>query len=465
MRAGEEPVAPFQVPSVQSPSSRSGVRSGTWGGASVPLLSRFSPRSGVMLRGSGIHWDLRKTQPYDIYDQVEFDVPIGSRGDCYDRYVPAPPAGRSLPSTAPTLSAPLCPPRYLCRVEEMRQSLRIILQCLNKMPEGEIKVDDAKISPPKRAEMKVKAWPLASPPQFAPGTPRAQKTAPGGGRGWHRGDPTLPGLVLPRARHRWAGRGRPPPVPSPDGGLSPQTSMESLIHHFKLYTEGYQVPPGATYTAVEAPKVPFLCCLRGLSPAWAGTQLGRGGWEEGGGPQPAPRRLWGRGAALVTRRAKGTDLAAARTPHASCPVPGPLGAVWGWTWQPQPPRSVTSSVPVSLQGEFGVYLVSDGSSRPYRCKIKAPGFAHLVGGRGGRGGALGGPHLPSEQRQPLAALLRGRLGAKCHLRGPGCHLRVPVPTGRLGWRRLCPQGAFFPPGPQPLVLEPRSRSPASSPRR
>uniref|UniRef100_UPI00295432C6 NADH dehydrogenase [ubiquinone] iron-sulfur protein 2, mitochondrial n=1 Tax=Panthera onca TaxID=9690 RepID=UPI00295432C6 len=148
------------------------------------------PHSGVMLRGSGIQWDLRKTQPYDVYDQVDFDVPIGSRGDCYDR--------------------------YLCRVEEMRQSLRIILQCLNKMPPGEIKVDDAKVSPPKRAEMK--------------------------------------------------------------------TSMESLIHHFKLYTEGYQVPPGATYTAIEAPK-----------------------------------------------------------------------------------------------GEFGVYLVSDGSSRPYRCKIKAPGFAHLAG--------------------------------------------------------------------------------------
>uniref|UniRef100_H9G7U9 NADH dehydrogenase [ubiquinone] iron-sulfur protein 2, mitochondrial n=1 Tax=Anolis carolinensis TaxID=28377 RepID=H9G7U9_ANOCA len=146
--------------------------------------------SGVMLRGSGIQWDLRKSQPYDVYDQVEFDVPIGSRGDCYDR--------------------------YLCRVEEMRQSLRIIVQALNKMPEGEVKVDDAKISPPKRAEMK--------------------------------------------------------------------TSMEALIHHFKLYTEGYQVPPGATYTAIEAPK-----------------------------------------------------------------------------------------------GEFGVYLVSDGSSRPYRCKIKAPGFAHLAG--------------------------------------------------------------------------------------
>uniref|UniRef100_A0A673HT22 NADH dehydrogenase [ubiquinone] iron-sulfur protein 2, mitochondrial n=1 Tax=Sinocyclocheilus rhinocerous TaxID=307959 RepID=A0A673HT22_9TELE len=146
--------------------------------------------SGVMLRGSGIKWDLRKSQPYDKYDEVDFDVAVGSNGDCYDR--------------------------YLCRVEEMRQSLRIMLQCLNKMPAGEIKVDDAKIAPPKRSEMK--------------------------------------------------------------------TSMESLIHHFKLYTEGYQVPPGATYTAVEAPK-----------------------------------------------------------------------------------------------GEFGVYLVSDGSSRPYRCKIKAPGFAHLAG--------------------------------------------------------------------------------------
>uniref|UniRef100_K7FF38 NADH dehydrogenase [ubiquinone] iron-sulfur protein 2, mitochondrial n=1 Tax=Pelodiscus sinensis TaxID=13735 RepID=K7FF38_PELSI len=143
--------------------------------------------SGVMLRGSGIQWDLRKTQPYEVYDQVE-----------------------------PITKHTKLPPRGAAGVEEMRQSLRIILQSLNKMPEGEIKVDDAKISPPKRAEMK--------------------------------------------------------------------TSMESLIHHFKLYTEGYQVPPGATYTAIEAPK-----------------------------------------------------------------------------------------------GEFGVYLVSDGSSRPYRCKIKAPGFAHLAG--------------------------------------------------------------------------------------
>lgn len=144
--------------------------------------------SGVMLRGSGIKWDVRKSQPYDAYDQVEFDVPVGTKGDCYDR--------------------------YLCRVEEMRQSLRIILQCLNKMPPGEIKVDDHKIVPPKRAEMK--------------------------------------------------------------------ESMESLIHHFKYFTEGFQVPPGATYVPIEAPK-----------------------------------------------------------------------------------------------GEFGVYLIADGKSKPYRCYIRAPGFAHL----------------------------------------------------------------------------------------
>lgn len=146
--------------------------------------------SGVMLRGSGIAWDLRKTQPYDVYEELEFDIPVGIRGDCYDRYV--------------------------IRVEEMRQSLRIIMQCLNKMPDGVIKTDDRKISPPSRVDMK--------------------------------------------------------------------ESMESLIHHFKLYSEGYVVPVGETYTAVEAPK-----------------------------------------------------------------------------------------------GEFGVFLVSDGSSRPYRCKIKSPGFAHLQG--------------------------------------------------------------------------------------
>jgi len=145
--------------------------------------------SGVMLRGSGYKWDLRKVQPYDAYDQVEFDVPIGKNGDCYDR--------------------------YLCRVEEMRQSIRIIEQCLNKMPLGEIKIDDGKVSPPRRGEMK--------------------------------------------------------------------ESMEALIHHFKLYTEGYTVPPGETYTAIEAPK-----------------------------------------------------------------------------------------------GEMGVYLVSDGSNKPYRCKIRAPGFYHLA---------------------------------------------------------------------------------------
>jgi len=144
--------------------------------------------SGVMLRGSGVAWDLRKSQPYDVYDRMNFDVPVGKNGDCYDR--------------------------YLIRLEEMRQSLRIIGQCLAELPEGHVMVANNKISPPKRADMK--------------------------------------------------------------------KSMESLIHHFKLYTEGYHVPAGETYTAVEAPK-----------------------------------------------------------------------------------------------GEFGVFLVADGSNKPYRCKIRAPGFAHL----------------------------------------------------------------------------------------
>lgn len=146
--------------------------------------------SGPMLRGSGIAWDLRKAAPYDAYSAVDFDVPVGQYGDCFDR--------------------------YLIRVEEMRQSLRIIEQCINKMPGGLFRTDDQKIAPPSRNEMK--------------------------------------------------------------------TSMEALIHHFKLYTEGYQVPEGITYTAVEAPK-----------------------------------------------------------------------------------------------GEFGVLLVSDGTSRPYRCKVRAPGFYHLAG--------------------------------------------------------------------------------------
>ena len=146
--------------------------------------------SGVMLRGSGVAWDLRATQPYDVYDQMDFEVPVGSQGDCYDR--------------------------YLIRVEEMRQSLRIMTQALNALPTGMIRTDDRKITPPSRGQMK--------------------------------------------------------------------ESMESLIHHFKLYTEGCTVPAGETYTAVEAPK-----------------------------------------------------------------------------------------------GEFGVYLVSNGTNRPYRCKIRAPGFAHLQG--------------------------------------------------------------------------------------
>ena len=146
--------------------------------------------TGVMLRGSGVAWDLRKVQPYDVYESMDFEVPVGTRGDCYDR--------------------------YLIRMEEMRQSLRIIMQALNQMPQGMIKVDDRKITPPSRRQMK--------------------------------------------------------------------ESMESLIHHFKLYTEGFTVPASETYTAVEAPK-----------------------------------------------------------------------------------------------GEFGVYLVSDGTNRPYRCKIRAPGYAHLQG--------------------------------------------------------------------------------------
>uniref|UniRef100_Q8W9T0 NADH dehydrogenase [ubiquinone] iron-sulfur protein 2 n=1 Tax=Mesostigma viride TaxID=41882 RepID=Q8W9T0_MESVI len=146
--------------------------------------------TGVMLRGSGIPWDLRKAEPYEVYDQLEFDIPVGTKGDCYDR--------------------------YLVRVEEMRQSLRIIVQCLNKMPLGIVQIDDRKIMPPSRFSMK--------------------------------------------------------------------HSMESLIHHFKNFTEGFSVPAGETYTAIEAPK-----------------------------------------------------------------------------------------------GEFGVYLVSDGTNRPYRCKIRAPGFVHLQG--------------------------------------------------------------------------------------
>ncbi len=144
--------------------------------------------AGPCLRASGVPWDLRRSQPYDRYDQVEFDVPVGRNGDCYDR--------------------------YLVRMEEMRQSVRIIKQVLAKMPAGPVKVADHKFSSPPRAEMK--------------------------------------------------------------------HSMEALIHHFKLFTEGYHVPPGATYTVTETPK-----------------------------------------------------------------------------------------------GEFGVYLVADGSNRPYRCKIRPTGFAFL----------------------------------------------------------------------------------------
>ncbi|WP_265042934.1 NADH-quinone oxidoreductase subunit D [Wolbachia endosymbiont (group A) of Scambus nigricans] len=144
--------------------------------------------SGPMLRAAGLAWDLRKSQPYEIYDQLDFDIPIGQNGDCYDR--------------------------YLVRMAEIRQSISLVKQCIEKMPEGQIKTEDRKISPPSRAEMK--------------------------------------------------------------------KSMEALIHHFKLYSEGYHVPEGEAYAVVEAPK-----------------------------------------------------------------------------------------------GEFGVYIVSDGTNRPYRCRIRAPGFAHL----------------------------------------------------------------------------------------
>jgi NADH dehydrogenase (ubiquinone) Fe-S protein 2 len=144
--------------------------------------------SGVMLRGSTIPWDLRKNQPYEVYSLMEFDVPLGKNGDCYDRYI--------------------------IRMQEMRESLKIIQQCLNLIPEGPVIANDNKITLPSRTDIK--------------------------------------------------------------------SSMESLIHHFKLCTEGFNVPQGETYTCIEAPK-----------------------------------------------------------------------------------------------GEFGVYLISNGTNRPYRCKIKSPGFGHL----------------------------------------------------------------------------------------
>jgi NADH-quinone oxidoreductase subunit D len=145
--------------------------------------------TGPMLRASGVPWDLRKSQPYEVYERMDFDVPVGRNGDCFDR--------------------------YLVRMAEMRQSLRIMAQCLDQMPPGPVKIQDFKIVPPPRLELK--------------------------------------------------------------------RSMEALIHHFKLYTEGFHVPAGETYAAVEAPK-----------------------------------------------------------------------------------------------GEFGVYLVADGTNRPYRCRVRASSFPHLA---------------------------------------------------------------------------------------
>lgn len=145
--------------------------------------------TGVMVRGSGIAWDLRRNQPYEVYNELDFKIPLGKNGDCYDR--------------------------YLCRVDEMYESVKIMKQALEMMPQGPVMTTDNKFVPPRRAEMK--------------------------------------------------------------------QSMEALIHHFKHYTEGLKVPEGEVYAAVECPK-----------------------------------------------------------------------------------------------GEFGVYLVSDGSNQPYRCKIRAPGFPHLA---------------------------------------------------------------------------------------
>lgn len=146
--------------------------------------------SGPMLRASGVPWDLRKSQPYDVYGKLDFDIPIGKTGDCFAR--------------------------YLLRLEEMRQSAKIVKQCLRDMPQGPVMIDDRKIAPPRRAEMK--------------------------------------------------------------------SSMEALIHHFKLFTEGFHVPAGETYTATESPK-----------------------------------------------------------------------------------------------GEFAVYLVADGTNKPYRCKVRSPCYVHLQG--------------------------------------------------------------------------------------
>ena len=146
--------------------------------------------SGVMVRGSGIAWDLRRSQPYECYSELDFEIPLGVNGDCYDR--------------------------YLCRMQEMRESVKIMLQCVERLRKtpGPVLTEDTKVAPPRRGEMK--------------------------------------------------------------------RSMEALIHHFKIYTEGLHTPAGEIYAAVEAPK-----------------------------------------------------------------------------------------------GEFGVFLVSDGGNKPYRCKIRAPGFAHL----------------------------------------------------------------------------------------
>ena len=228
--------------------------------------------TGPNLRAAGVPWDLRKAQPYDGYERFDFDIPIGKHGDCYDR--------------------------YLLRIHEMHQSLRIIDQCLGDMPGGPCKSDDRKITPPRRADMNVEVGALVA------GVPwDLRKAQPYDG--YERFDFDIPIGKHGDCYDRYLLRihemhqslriidqclGDMPggPCKSDDRKITPprradmKNSMEALIHHFKLYTEGYHVPAGETYTAVEAPK-----------------------------------------------------------------------------------------------GEFAVYLVSDGTNKPYRCKIRAPGFAHL----------------------------------------------------------------------------------------
>nr|CAD7427249.1 unnamed protein product [Timema monikensis] len=222
--------------------------------------------SGVMLRGSGIKWDLRKTQPYDAYDEMDFDIPIGTYGDCYDR--------------------------YLCRMEEMRQSLKIIDQCLNKMPPGEIKTDDMKLTTPSRAEMKShKEFQLVE---------ASNVSSSGVSRDQHS--------VLERLIR---------------GGGEERVSVD----------KGSAGSRGGSWIRKEVGVVMDRFLLAGGKLASRMGLSAKGGKDVG----MAARMC------LSSKREGGKEIRMA-----------------------------------ARMGEFGIYLVSDGSSKPYRCKIKAPGFAHLA---------------------------------------------------------------------------------------